>query len=643
VINIRGRDFRMDPDTGAFEPVSGLTQQGRVRDDFGNWFGCDNSHLLWHYPLADEYVRRNPFVAAPSPAVPVPRDRDWNRVYPASKTLERFNDPQSANRVTSACGLEIYRDELLGREFYGNAFTCEPVHNLVHREVLIPDGVTFRSRRATNELNREFLASTDNLFRPVQARTGPDGALWIVDMYRYVIEHPRWIPSNRLAQLDVRAGADKGRIYRVYRKDSLPRRIQNYAKLSTSALAAALDSPNGTERDIIHRELLNREDRSVASTLLALSTNSARPVVRAQSFSALAAVGALTQPVLEIAFSRERDPWVRAHILRLGHDWPCERTVVDGVVRDSSVLKAMSDSDMRVRFQAVMSATTNAPQWWLPSVCAEATTNAWMRAAVLSSVDGAAARQLLPSVWQYVEPANDYALPDGLFATILADESIETALMTVLPLANERHPWAFRKTRTVVERWRKQLNAGWPAAPHTIAEKKETFDKLRRQMSQTSRRILRDSALPESLRQEAAKMLAAVFIDSADESALDSALADSSLRDAAIEGLIGSDSLEFPRFIFTHWRELTPAQRMKILNALVTRASWTDALLDAIQNRVVAAQEVSLPLKSQVLTSKDTGVRARDQRIQNLHPLCRCQFTPAWKDETGEFQRVAAD
>jgi putative membrane-bound dehydrogenase-like protein len=204
----------MNPDTGAFEPASGLTQQGRGRDDFGNWFGCDNSRLLLHYPLADEYLRRNPHVAAPNTSIHVPQGRDWNRLYPASRALERFNDPTHVNRVTSACGLEIYRDEWLGAEFHGNAFTCEPVHNLVHREVLRRDGVTFHSSRATNETSREFLASTDNWFRPVQARTGPDGALWVVDMYRHVIEHPRWIPSNRLAQLDVRAGHDKGRIYR---------------------------------------------------------------------------------------------------------------------------------------------------------------------------------------------------------------------------------------------------------------------------------------------------------------------------------------------------------------------------------------------------------------------------------------------
>ena len=87
------------------------------------------------------------------------------------------------------------------------------MHNLVHREVLASDGVTFAGHRAADERSSEFLASTDNWFRPVQVRTGPDGALWIVDMYRYVIEHPRWISPERLATLDIRGGAEMGRIY----------------------------------------------------------------------------------------------------------------------------------------------------------------------------------------------------------------------------------------------------------------------------------------------------------------------------------------------------------------------------------------------------------------------------------------------
>ncbi|PYI87493.1 MAG: hypothetical protein DME26_05975 [Verrucomicrobia bacterium] len=87
VVELTGRDFRINPDMGNFEPVSGLSQQGRVRDDFDNWFGCDNSTLLWHFPLPDEYVRRNPAVATPNPRVLVPKDADPNQLYPVSRSV----------------------------------------------------------------------------------------------------------------------------------------------------------------------------------------------------------------------------------------------------------------------------------------------------------------------------------------------------------------------------------------------------------------------------------------------------------------------------------------------------------------------------------------------------------------------------
>src|SRR5439155_15484253 len=111
-INIGGRDFRIKPDTGMMEPASGLTQQGRVRDDWGNQFGGNNSILIQHYPLPDHYARRNPRVAVPGPAVYLPRDPDSSRLFPASPTLARYNHPESADRVTSACSPLIYRDTL---------------------------------------------------------------------------------------------------------------------------------------------------------------------------------------------------------------------------------------------------------------------------------------------------------------------------------------------------------------------------------------------------------------------------------------------------------------------------------------------------------------------------------------------------
>ena len=82
-VDIRGRDFRMNPDTGAFEPASGLTQQGRCRDDWDNWFGCDNSTAAWHYPIPNHYLRRNPHVPAPSPRVAIAASPNGNLLFPS--------------------------------------------------------------------------------------------------------------------------------------------------------------------------------------------------------------------------------------------------------------------------------------------------------------------------------------------------------------------------------------------------------------------------------------------------------------------------------------------------------------------------------------------------------------------------------
>ncbi len=160
-------------------------------------------------------------------------------VFPLSKPLPRFNNPHSVNHFTSACSAIVYRDDLFGPDFVNNTFVSEPVHNLVHREIMTPKGVTFTSKRAADEQTSEFLASTDNWFRPTTIQTGPDGALWVADMYRFVIEHPEWIPKDWQKKLDLRAGHDRGRLYRVFPERKKPRTIPRLDKLSTEELVQA--------------------------------------------------------------------------------------------------------------------------------------------------------------------------------------------------------------------------------------------------------------------------------------------------------------------------------------------------------------------------------------------------------------------
>ena len=178
--------------------------------------------------------------------------------------------------------------------------------------VLEPDGVTFRGRRGPNEADREFLASSDNWFRPTMLKTGPDGALWIADMYRAVIEHPEWIPDDWEKRLDLRAGSEQGRIYRVYPVDKKPRPIPRLDRLDTAGLVAALDSPSGWQRDTAQRLLLHRRDPAAIAPLRAL-------VDRAPSGPRRASRRSGRWPISAVSTSRR--------------PWPASTTPIPGCAR----------------------------------------------------------------------------------------------------------------------------------------------------------------------------------------------------------------------------------------------------------------------------------------------------------------------
>ncbi|MFP6872896.1 MAG: PVC-type heme-binding CxxCH protein [Verrucomicrobiales bacterium] len=242
-VRLGARDFRFRPD-GAFAPVSGPSQFGRVRDNDGNWFGVQNAHPLWHYVLDDYYLGRNPDVPAPDPRKML-RGRQ-PEVFAASKAQKRFHGFDHVGRYTSACGISIYRDNILFANNTGQltAFTCEPFSNLVQRHVLTTDGVSFSAVRAADGAH-DFFASEDRWCRPVMSRTAPDGSLWVVDIYRYMIEHPQWLPPAGKEELDPNyySGQGKGRIYRVIR-----------AGAEHCWRSPESDSSNGIARDLAARE-----------------------------------------------------------------------------------------------------------------------------------------------------------------------------------------------------------------------------------------------------------------------------------------------------------------------------------------------------------------------------------------------------
>ena len=212
------RDVRIRPDEGHIEAETGESQYGRKMDNWGNWFGVHNSYPARAFMIPQKYADRNPLVQLPDGL----DDCGWPRnpkVFPVSNGTKRYGYYffAQSGHFTSACSVTPYRDDLLFGPLDPNSamdhiFVCEPAHNLVQHIIAAPSGSGFQLKRAADEEFNEFMASDDDWSRPVFLSSAPDGALWVVDMYRFFIDHPEYLPPE--GQKDMkpyyRLGEDKG-------------------------------------------------------------------------------------------------------------------------------------------------------------------------------------------------------------------------------------------------------------------------------------------------------------------------------------------------------------------------------------------------------------------------------------------------
>jgi putative membrane-bound dehydrogenase-like protein len=343
---IGSRDFRIQPDSGELVIESGPSQFGRNRDAWGHWFGTQNAKPLWNYVLADRYLARNPYVPSAS-AIQFVLPPNSPQVYPASRPEKRFHSFQEAGHFTSACGGMIFGDSrLFGPSEQMHAFTCEPFHNLVQHNVLTDSGVSFTAERPTGEGRFDFFASEDRWCRPVMARTGPDGALWVADMYRYMIEHPDWLPPEGKEELlpHYRLGDDRGRIYRVVPIER-PSTASPWELLSgdTAAIVKGLESRNDWQRDKAQQMLLWSNDASAIPMLEQLATSSASPQTRVQAYATLEGMRRLSNAMM-IQSLGDRHARVRENAVRIAE-------ASTEVAVQSAARRLVNDPDEKVCLQ----------------------------------------------------------------------------------------------------------------------------------------------------------------------------------------------------------------------------------------------------------------------------------------------------
>lgn len=402
-VDVEGGDFRFRLDRGEFGRISGSTQFGHDFDDWGRRYVTHNTLHIRQIVIPGDYLDRVPHFSPSQGRTNISdhglrmyqqsdpeywrkvRTERRNREY-AARNLDRTE--HGSGYFSAATGGTIYSGGIFPDSYAGNWYVGEVMGNLVHRDVLRSNGSRSVASRAANEQDDEFLTSTDNWFRPVNMTEGPDGALYVVDMYRQHIEMREFVPDDLEEGMDFHAGDDMGRIYRIVPKD----RSGSYAwpdlgNASTKELVELLAHENRWWRLTAQRLILERQDRSITGRLEEMARSHARPQARLHAIYALEGLSALSGELVGRKLE-DPHPGVREHAVRLAERYESLADEVAPMVDDPSA---------RVAFQVALSLgefTGAQVEAALAELARRRGDDRWIQTAILSSEMGTSVEML---------------------------------------------------------------------------------------------------------------------------------------------------------------------------------------------------------------------------------------------------------
>jgi putative membrane-bound dehydrogenase-like protein len=644
--------FRFKPDGSRLEPVSGGTSGfGLALDDWGDRFLCTNQqHALQVAPLPFAALARNPYAPAIDPVVNIctyghparvfPRSRPdpWRRKRGAEPAWVNFYGAAetTAGLFTSACAPTLYLAEQFPEAYRGNHFSCEPAQNLVHRCLLERKGARLLGCRADE--GREFLTSSDAWFRPVNLAVGPEGALYVVDMYREIIEDysaiPRYLQQQYVESL--RNGHDKGRVWRVYHGERPPAANADLQAMDDGQLVAELGGANAWRRLTAQRLLIERGARKPLAALEKVARAGGSPQARLHALYTIDGLEALTPELVGAALG-DAEPAVRVHALKLAERWLDQGGML------ARVLKRADDPDPRVRLQLAFTLGASARPEVLPAVARLARAEGqdpWMRAAILSAVpersaalarllgveadgDGRTLLRPLAAVagarrdgeeisgllrWLAGKPATDVraAVLAGLVEGLARDPSGPK-----LPAAGREALVRLLEGATGGERklvLRLAVLTGAGQAP--------AFGAARQALVGTAL----DEKRPAAERVEALGALAGA--PPAELQPLGALLEPHQVLDvqlAAVAVLAAADAAAV-RGLFERWKSFSPGVQTAILDAVCGRKDRLPLVLDALEKRQVDPDSLPAVRQTQLRESPDAEVRLRAKALLAAQP-----------------------
>jgi len=407
-IEVQGGDFRFRLEPVQFETATGITQFGHDQDDWGHRVVTQNSIHARHLVIARQYLIQNPLLQKKHALRPTYEDGTrmfqltppphWRAVRTARRQ-KQYDEAgngrieQAANHFTGCSGSTFYLADGFPDAFYGSLFTGEVAGNLIHRDLFMPlDTIpSFSTRRAEDEKDREFLASTDPWFRPANFCLGPDGYLYVVDMYRQHIETPLSITEDLKVDMDFDQGKDMGRIYRILPKDSVSLRTTQLGLLKKggSNLLSLLAHKNRWYRLQAQRLIVEQQDQNLVSALRQMVQTHESPLARIHALYCLEGLGALDEAIIIHALADDISG-IRENAIKLGERFP-------NAIKQFP--KLINDDSPHVALQALLSigAAKNFPNKTklLSKIAQKRIGDEWFRLAILTAItDAASANEL---------------------------------------------------------------------------------------------------------------------------------------------------------------------------------------------------------------------------------------------------------
>ncbi len=428
-------------------------QWGTTSDAWGQWYYTPNSYPLLMDLLPKHVVSMNRAQRDHSGVYEhLPADQSVHsiRINPGVNRAYRsntLNDDFTLSQFTAACGPTIYLDSVLGDTYEGDVFICEPAGNTVEHRNLV-----HRAEHLTPELRTDpdigaIIASSDERFRPVHAETGPDGGLYITDMYRGILQHKIFMTTFLRRQIEERrldTPIDMGRIWRIVPDDDVTRTPTDLTALDDHELVEQLDAVNGVVRRLAQQQLVNRTDLSkpALDRLESMAGSSDSQFGRIHALWTLHGRESLSSSLL-VSAMEDADARIRHQAYRMAADHLGSARVLD------QVLIGLDDPSVSCRRQAAASlAATDASTILteLADALNETPADQVLRTAVVAGSSGNEIDLLSELVWrdQWVEQDDARAqLARSLVMTTLRqkDPTLNLKLLELLAALPEDQQW----------------------------------------------------------------------------------------------------------------------------------------------------------------------------------------------------------